>query len=45
MEIYYRAQLNDFCDISPSLQYVSDTGAAGSIRDAVIFAVRVQTAF
>lgn len=45
VEIYYNAQITPWCNVTPSLQYVANPGAASGVSDAVIFGGRVQIAF
>jgi porin len=45
VEIYYNAQVMPWCNVTPSLQYVGNPGAASGVSDTVIFGARVQMVF
>lgn len=45
LEIYYNAQVTSWFNLSPSLQYISNTSGDKSIKDAVVFGLRAQITF
>jgi len=45
LEIYYNAQVTPWLSLSPSIQYVSNTGGDETIKDAVVFGLRAQMTF
>ena len=45
LELYYNAQVADWLNISPSVQYVTNTGGDKTAKDAVVFGLRAQMTF
>ena len=45
MEAYYNAPVTGWLSVSPSVQYVIHPGGVNTVKDAVIFGLRVQIAF
>jgi len=45
LEIYYNAQVTPWFNLSPGLQYISNTGGNKTIKDAVVFGLRAQITF
>jgi len=45
MEAYYNAALTGWLNVSPSIQYVINPGGVNTVKDAVIFGLRLQMAF
>jgi carbohydrate-selective porin OprB len=44
-EFYYSARLEPCLNISPSIQYITNTGGSGTTEDSVVLSVRVQMFF
>ncbi len=45
IEMYYSAQVAGWMNITPSIQYVSNSGAAAGVSDALVFGVRTLLTF
>jgi len=45
LEVYYSAQVTPWLSLSPSIQYISNTGGDETIKDAVVFGLRAQMTF
>jgi len=45
LEVYYNAQVTPWLSLSPSIQYISNTGGDETIKDAVVFGLRAQMTF
>jgi porin len=45
LELYYNAQVAGWLNISPSIQYVTNTGGNKAVSDAIVLGVRVQMTF
>jgi len=45
LELYYRAQITGWVEISPSIQYVANPGGDGSAGDAVVVGIRALMRF
>jgi porin len=44
-ELYYNTELTPWLNISPSIQYITNTGGSDLIGDSVIFGIRAQMLF
>jgi len=44
-EVYYNAQVNDWLNISPNLQYIANPGGVKTAKDALVFGLRTQITF
>jgi len=45
LEAYYNAQVTPWCNISPSIQYITNPGGSSAVSDAVVFGIRAQIRF
>ena len=45
LEIYYSAQVTPWLNLSPNIQYISNTGGDKTNKDAVVFGLRMQAMF
>ncbi|MCK4787471.1 MAG: carbohydrate porin, partial [Desulfobacteraceae bacterium] len=45
LEVYYNAQVTPWVSLSPSIQYISNTGGSTTARDAVVLGLRAQITF
>ncbi|MFC1675556.1 carbohydrate porin [Planctomycetota bacterium] len=45
LELYYNAQVAEWLNISPSIQYVTNPGGNNAVSDAVVLGLRVQMTF
>jgi len=45
LEMYYNAQVTPWLNLSPSIQYISNTGGDKTIKDVVLFGLRAQMTF
>jgi len=45
LEVYYNAQATPWLSLSPSIQYISNTGGDETVKDAVVFGLRAQMIF
>ena len=45
LEVYYNARVTPWLSLSPSIQYISNTGGDETIKDAVVFGLRTQMTF
>jgi len=45
LEIYYSAHVTPWLNLSPSIQYISNTGGDKTNKDAVVFGLRAQMIF
>jgi len=44
-ELYYRAQLTTWAELSPSVQYITNPGGDGAADDALVVAARLRVSF
>ena len=45
LEVYYNAQVTPWLNLSPTVQYVADSGGNDTAKDATIFGLRAQWTF
>jgi porin len=45
LEVYYNAQVNPWLSLSPSIQYITNTGGDKAVNDTVVFGLRAQMTF
>lgn len=45
LEVYYNAQVTPWCNISPSIQYITNPGGSSAVSDAMVFGIRAQIRF
>jgi len=45
LEVYYNARVTPWLSLSPSIQYISNTGGDETVKDAVVFGLRTQMTF
>lgn len=45
MEVYYNTAITDWLSITPSVQYIINPGGVNTVKDAVVFGLRLQMTF
>ena len=45
IETYYNAQITQWLNLSPSVQYVANPGGTGNTKDAVVVGLRAMMTF